>query len=69
MEKDLAELAQMISKRDKISVLEAEEQIAICQLDMEYSIGIGNYPAAQIILQEELNLTPDYIKLFCDGLV
>ena len=69
MEKNLTELAQMISKRDKISVLEAEEQIAVCQLDMEYSIGIGNYPTAQMILQEELNLTPDYIKLFCDDLV
>ena len=68
MEKNLMELAQMISKRDKISVLEAEEKIALCQLDMEYSIGTGKYPAAQIILQEELNLTPDYIKLFCDDL-
>ena len=68
MEKNLMELAQMISKRDKISILEAEEQIALCQLDMEYSIGTGNYPVAQMILQEELNLTPDYIKLFCDDL-
>ena len=68
MVNDLGELAKFISERDKITTLKAEELIAMCQMDMEYALGTGNYSLAQIILQEDLGLSPDYIRLFCDGL-
>ena len=65
---DLGELAKYISKRDKITTLQAEELIAICQMDMESALASHNYALAQTILQGELELSPDYIRLFCDDL-
>ena len=65
---DLLELAQYISKRDKITPLQAEELIAICQMDIEPALADHNYVLAQTILQGELELSPDYIRLFCDDL-
>ena len=62
--KDLHELAEFISKRDKISLYQAEEMIATCQLDMKFSFENGNLDGAEAIMEEELNLTPDYMGLF-----
>lgn len=61
---DLHELAEFISKRDKISLYQAEEMIATCQLDMQFSFENGNLDGAEAIMEEELNLTPDYMGLF-----
>lgn len=64
MVKDLHELAEMISKRDKISVLEAEKQIAICQLDMESAFYNGDLDLAEQIMAGDLGLEMDYFDLF-----
>ena len=64
MIKDLHELAEMISKRDGIELREAEEAIAICQLDMESAFFNGNLALAETIMQNELNLDSSYFSLF-----
>ena len=64
MVKDLHELAEMISKRDKISLKEAEEIIAICSLDMETAFFNGDLGLAENILAGDLGLEPDYLTLF-----
>ena len=50
--KDLHELAEFISKRDKISLYQAEEMIATCQLDMKFSFENGNLDGAEAIMEE-----------------
>jgi len=64
MVKDLHELAQMISKRDNISMKEAEELIAICQLDMESAFYNGDLALAEQIMAGDLGLEMDYFDLF-----
>lgn len=64
MVKDLHELAEMISKRDGISMNEAEQAIAICQLDMEHAFYHGDLALAENIMAGDLGLEPDYLDLF-----
>jgi len=64
MVKDLHELAQIISKRDNISMKEAEELIAICQLDMESAFYNGDLALAEQIMAGDLGLEMDYFDLF-----
>lgn len=64
MVKDLQELAEMIAKRDNISVREAEEMIAMCQLDMESAFFNGNLDLAEMIMFNELGLETQYFSLF-----
>ena len=64
MPKDLQELASMISKRDKISMREAEELIAVCSLDMQTAFYNGDLGLAEQILAGDLQLEPDYLTLF-----
>ena len=66
MPNNLEDLAIMISKRDKISYHEAEELIAICQMDMEVAYFNGDINIAEDILLGELDLGPEYLKLFID---
>ena len=61
---DLQELAKMISKRDNISMKEAEELIAVCALDMETAFYNGDLGLAENILAGDLGLEPDYLTLF-----
>ena len=64
MVKDLQELAEMIAKRDNVSVREAEEMIAMCQLDMESAFFNGNLDLAEMIMFNELGLETQYFSLF-----
>jgi len=64
MVKDLQELAEMIAKRDNISIREAEEMIAMCQLDMESAFFNGNLDLAEMIMFNELGLETQYFSLF-----
>lgn len=64
MVKDLHELAEMISKRDKISLFEAERAIAMCQMDMESAFYNGNLNLAEQIMTGDLNLSSEYFSLF-----
>lgn len=64
MVKDLHELAEMLSKRDNISMKEAEEMIAVCQLDMESAFYNGNLELAEQIMAGDLGLEMDYFDLF-----
>lgn len=64
MPKDLHELAELISKRDNISEHEAEQMIALCQLDMESAFFNGNLDLAEQIMINELNLGSEYFSLF-----
>lgn len=66
MPKDLRELAEMIAKRDNISEHEAEQMIALCQLDMEAAFYNGNLDLAEQIMSSELNLDTNYFSLFID---
>lgn len=66
MPKDLHELAEMIAKRDHVSEHEAEQMIALCQLDMEAAFYNGNLDLAEQIMSSELNLDSRYFNLFID---
>ena len=64
MLKDLHELAEMIAKRDNIPEHEAEQMIALCQLDMETAFYNGDLALAEKIMMNELNLDYSYFDLF-----
>jgi len=64
MPKDLHELAEFIAKRDNISVYEAEQMIAICQLDMEQAFYNGDLDFSEGIMIDELGLDHKYFSLF-----
>lgn len=64
MPKDLKELAQMISKRDGISLNEAIDVVKVCAADMEEAFFEGDLALAEDILKCDLGLEPDYLDLF-----
>lgn len=64
MPNTIEELAQMMSKRDGISVEEELEAIRIAAIDMETAFYNGDLDLAEDILASDLGLEPDYLMLF-----
>ena len=64
MPRTLEELAEMIARRDSISVNEALIIIKDAVADMEYAFYNGNLDLAEQILAQDLGLEPDYLDLF-----
>lgn len=60
----IEELAQMMSKRDGISVEEELDAIRIAAIDMETAFYNGDLNLAEEILRSDLGLEPDYLFLF-----
>ena len=66
MPNNLQELAEMMARRDNLSVEEEMEAIRIAALDMETAFYNGNLDLAEDILAQDLSLEPDYLFLFID---
>lgn len=64
MPNSIKELAEMMARRDNLSVEEEMEAIKIAALDMETAFYNGNLDLAEDILRDELGLEPDYLMLF-----
>ena len=64
MPNNLQELAEMMARRDNLSVEEEMEAIRIAALDMETAFYNGNLDLAEDILAQDLSLEPDYLFLF-----
>lgn len=64
MPKTLDELAEMIARRDNISLEEAMAAIRDTAGDLECAFYNGNIDLAEDILRETLQLEPDYLDLF-----
>ena len=64
MPNNLQELAEMMARRDNLSVEEEMEAIRIAALDMETAFYNGNLNLAEDILASDLGLEPDYLMLF-----
>ena len=64
MPKTLDELAEMIARRDDISLEEAMAAIRDTAGDLENAFYNGNIDLAEIILAEDLGIEPDYLDLF-----
>lgn len=64
MPQTLEELAEMLAKRDGISFEEEMAAIRDTAADMETAFFNGNLDLAELILQEDLGLEPDYLDLF-----
>ena len=64
MPNNLQELAEMMARRDNLSVEEEMEAIRIAALDMETAFYNGNLDLAEDILAQDLSLEPDYLMLF-----
>lgn len=64
MPNNLQELAEMMARRDNLSVEEEMEAIKIAALDMETAFYNGNLDLAEDILASDLGLEPDYLMLF-----
>lgn len=64
MPNNLQELAEMMARRDNLSVEEEMEAIRIAALDMETAFYNGNLDLAEDILASDLGLEPDYLMLF-----
>ena len=64
MPNNLQELAEMMARRDNLSVEEEMEAIRIAGLDMETAFYNGNLNLAEDILASDLGLEPDYLMLF-----
>ena len=64
MPRTLDELAEMIAKRDNISLMEAMAAIRDTAGDLEYAFYNGNVDLAETILAEDLGVEPDYLDLF-----
>ena len=64
MPQNINELAEMMARRDGLSVEEELEAIKIAALDMETAFYNGNLDLAEDILASELGLEPDYLMLF-----
>ena len=64
MPKTLDELAEMIARRDNISLEEAMAAIRDTAGDLENAFYNGNIDLAEIILAEDLGIEPDYLDLF-----
>lgn len=64
MPKTLDELAEMIARRDDISLEEAMAAIRDTACELESTFIDGSLDAAETILRETLQLEPDYLDLF-----
>lgn len=64
MPRTLEELAEMIARRDSISINEALIIIKEAAADMEHAFYNGNLDLAEQILAQDLGLEPDYLDLF-----
>ena len=64
MPKNLKELAQMIAKRDGISLNEARIIVDEAANDMQRAFYSGSLDEAEDILRCDLGLEPDYLDLF-----
>ena len=64
MPQTLEELAQMMARRDNLSIEEEREAIRIAALDMETAFYKGDLGLAEEILKNDLCLEPDYLMLF-----
>lgn len=64
MPKNIEELAQMMAKRDNLTVEEEREAIRIAAIDMETAFYNGDLGLAEEILRSDLGLEPDYLMLF-----
>ncbi len=64
MPRTLEELAEMIAKRDGISLNEALIAVRDCAAEMELAFYNGNLDLAETILREDLGLEPDYLDIF-----
>ncbi len=64
MPKTLDELAEMIAKRDNISLEEAMAAIRDTTCELESAFIDGSLDAAEDILASSLSLEPDYLDLF-----
>lgn len=61
---NLEELAEMIARRDNISVNEAWSAINYATAEMEQALMDGDLTRAEDVLLLELGLEPDYLDLF-----
>lgn len=61
---NLEELAEMIARRDNISVNEAWSAINYAAAEMEQAFMDGDLMRAEDVLLLELGLEPDYLDLF-----
>lgn len=64
MPRTLDELAQMIAKRDGISLNEALIAVRDCAAEMELAFYDGSLDEAEDILREELGLEPEFLDIF-----
>lgn len=64
MPKTLDELAEMIARRDNISLEEAMAAIRDTAGDLENAFYNGNIDLAEEVLASSLSLEPDYLDLF-----
>lgn len=64
MPRTLEELAEMMAKRDNLTVEEELETIRIAAVDMETAFYNGDLGLAEEILRSDLGLEPDYLMLF-----
>ena len=64
MPNSIKELAEMMARRDNLSVEEEMEAIKIAALDMETAFYNGDLGLAEEILKNDLGLEPDYLMLF-----
>lgn len=61
---NIQELAEMMAKRDNLTVEEELNTIKIATLDMETAFYNGDLGMAEDILKDDLGLEPDYLMLF-----
>ena len=64
MPRTLEELAEMLAKRDGISLNEALIAVRDCAAEMELAFYNGSLDEAEDILRSSLGLEPDYLDLF-----
>ena len=66
MVNNLQELAELISRRDNISLDEAWRLIDITEEDIEYALALDppSYIEAEDAVANNLGLEPDYLDLF-----
>ena len=62
--RNLNELAEMMAKRDNLTVEEEMEAIRVAAIDMETAFYNGDLDLAEDILRSDLGLEPDYLMLF-----
>lgn len=61
---NIQELAEMMAKRDNLTIEEELNTIRMAALDMETAFYNGDLGLAEDILKDDLGLEPDYLMLF-----